>query len=196
MIAGLIGRFKPLHNGAFYVMKYSVNNYDFVRIGVGGSNKPLSIHDPFTPQETKEMIELALKGYDNFSVHLIPDYGHIPKYRDGQMWKKHVLKEMKDVDHFYSGNKYVADLLKDEFKIIDPIKVSNLDVKGSLVRYKLALGEDVSDLVPKPVLDYLKSNNLITRFRENYGEETIKLYKNKNPSELESLAQERLKITK
>ena len=195
MKAGFIGRFKPLHNGATAILLHLVNNYEFVKIAIGSSNMPRSLKNPFTAIESKDMIMAVLKNYNNYSIHLIPDFGHIPKYKDGNKWKETVKKELEDVDYIYTGNEYVKNLLENDFKIKNPLKISKINVKGSLVRYKMAKNENISQLVPKEALLYLQENNLIKLFREKYGADTIIQFENKDPKKLESLEEEKKKIT-
>lgn len=85
---GVIGRFKPLHNGAAVLLESLCEKSDHVLIGIGSSNK-YNIRNPFTSDETKDMIELFLKEkFTNYEIIKIPDFAHIPGCENGQQWRK------------------------------------------------------------------------------------------------------------
>ena len=56
---GLVGRFKPLHIGGFNLLDEACKKSDYVIIGIGSVNKYNS-RNPFTPVETRQMIQRAL----------------------------------------------------------------------------------------------------------------------------------------
>jgi nicotinamide-nucleotide adenylyltransferase len=174
---GLIGRFKPLHNGAYIMLEEACKRADEVRIGIGSSN----IHDlrnPFTAEESHDMIDLVLSPrFSNYKVIYVPDFAQIPKYRNGKKWKNYIIKEFDGLDYFISSNPYVIELLKDSYSIlpafdfIPPKKRTCL--KATLVRLEMAQFRDWETMVPDPVVKYLKENKIVDRFREEFGLQTI-----------------------
>ena len=104
---GFIGRFKPLHNGAVAALDELCGRADVVKIGIGSSNK-YNARNPFSSTETKEMINAVLHpGYTNYELIDIPDFAHIPQYKDGGKWKKYVLDHFGSLDYFVTANPYV-----------------------------------------------------------------------------------------
>lgn len=175
---GAIGRFKPFHLGAYAMLEAMCESAEHVVIGIGSSNKYNS-RNPFTTQETKEMIDAALfQKFSNYSFVEIPDFAHIPEYKDGKRWVEEILSNYGDLDGFVSGDNYVVDLLKEHYRMIHPSEMIPKEewiyVRGSIVRAEMAKGSDSwKAFVPTEVADYLIKNGLVDRFRKEFGLETI-----------------------
>ena len=173
---GVIGRFKPLHNSAYTMLEKICEQADKVIIGIGSSNK-YNVRNPFTVKETKDMIDLALTKFSNYEIIQVPDFAHIPEYRDGQKWKEHIVNHFGSLDYFITGNEYVGELLKYDYNILHPgdlIPVREWSrLRGTEVRIRMAMGEDWRLLVPNPVEKYIDENNLVKRFRTEFGLETL-----------------------
>ncbi|MFH1917242.1 MAG: hypothetical protein ABIJ21_08335 [Nanoarchaeota archaeon] len=182
---GVIGRWKPLHNGAAAMLESICSQAEHVLVGIGSSNTNGTVQkynrrNPFTPRETKDMIDLLLQPrFTNYETLFIPDYGHQPECRDGQKWREHVVSAYGSLDHFITSNPYVATLLKDDYDIIHPGTIVPRSLwtrlRATEVRIAMAKGEGWRELVPGPVAAYLKTNHLVKRFREEFGLETIML---------------------
>lgn len=174
---GVIGRFKPLHNGGALMLETVCQNSENVLIGLGSSNK-YNLRNPFTAEESQGMIDAFLKQrFSNYSFVKVPDFGHIPEYSDGQKWRS-VVKELFGVlDAFVSGNDYVAELLKNDYKIMIPItyipKEKHTFVRATKVRIEMARGDEWKKLVPKETVHYLEENGLVERFRKEFGLQTL-----------------------
>lgn len=174
---GLIGRFKPLHNGAAVMLEAACEQADSVVIGVGSSNK-YNARNPFTAEESKEMITRYLSPkFKNYEVVAIPDFAHMPEFHNGDRWKQYVVEHFGSLDHFISGNEYVAGLLKDSYDIIPSYTIvpqeKRVNLKAAQVRYEMATYGNWQALVPEKVAMYLQENNIVDRFRKEFGLETI-----------------------
>ena len=181
---GTIARFKPLHMGAQLMLETICSQAGEVIIGIGSSNK-YDVRNPFTAEETEEMIRRALSGYDNYSVVHVPDFAHLgPEYQDGQAWRKNVLRLFGELNYFIVENGYVKKLLEEDYKIARPSslipKESQIMVSGTMVRVEMAKNGDWKSLVSKEVADYLTEpgkagsyENLVDRFRKEFGLETL-----------------------
>ncbi|MFH0798157.1 MAG: hypothetical protein V1906_01970 [Candidatus Woesearchaeota archaeon] len=174
---GLIGRFKPLHIGGELMLKAVCGNAEKVVIGIGSCNK-YNMRNPFTPEETKDMIEAVLAPcYSNYSVVFIPDFAHMPEYADGQRWKQEIVGKFGKLEVFVSGNDYVSDLLKDDYCIIKPTELiapeDHVFMKSTMVRIAMAKGEDYRSMVPAQVSEYMERNGLVERFRKEFGLQTL-----------------------
>jgi nicotinamide-nucleotide adenylyltransferase len=175
---GVVGRFKPFHNGGMAFLESLCQNVEHVVIGLGSSNRELNSRNPFTVEESRAMIECALSDYDNYSFINVPDFAHLKKeYRDGQKWREYVRDNFGCLDYFVTGNDYVAGLLKEDYEIMHPTKFIPSDrqiyLKGSIVRMEIARNENWERLVPEKVADFMKANGLDKRFRKDYGLEVI-----------------------
>jgi 8-oxo-dGTP diphosphatase len=193
---GLVGRFKPFHNGAMAFLESLCQNVEHVVIGLGSSNKELSYRNPFTAQESKEMINLALKDYNNYSFIEVPDFAHLKEeYRDGQKWKNYVTQNFGCLDYFVSGNGQVSELLKEDYTMMHPIKFipkeKQVNLKAAMVRMEMARNGKWDQLVPDAVSEYIKANKLDTRFRKKFGLETIAELSKQDYWKNESIDEER-----
>ncbi|HLD97063.1 MAG TPA: hypothetical protein VI934_01840, partial [Candidatus Nanoarchaeia archaeon] len=146
-------------------------------IGIGSSNK-YDFRNPFTAEETIEMLGLHLsKQFSNYSFLCIPDFGHIPQFRDGSKWVGEVAKAFGKLDAFVTGNEYVANLLEGHYAVIagqDIIPKEKWAMMcGTMVRTAMAQGTDLRHMMPSSVADYLESKKLVERFRREFGLETL-----------------------
>jgi len=176
-IVGVVGRFKPLHIGAALMLDTLCQKSEYVKIGIGSTNK-YNARNPFTPEETRDMIDLYLKPrFSNYEIFFIPDFAHISGNSDGIPWKNYVLQTYGTLDNFVSGNPYVASLLKSNYNIIHPADVIHISkqfrMSGTMVRMAMATGNDYKQMVPPSVAEYLDKNKLVQRFRNEFGLVTL-----------------------
>ncbi len=202
---GVIGRFKPLHNGGASMLDALCENADRVIIGLGSSNK-YDLRNPFTVEESAGMIQAYLSPrYSNYELIPIPDFGHLPDFRDGEEWSRYARNKLGRLDYFVTGNEYTASLLKSYYRILAPAEVipeeKQVEINSTAVRIVMAKNENYGVLIPTAVSEYLKKKGLIERFVREFGEETINCAKNKNerserldPYKTKNLLEEKLKI--
>ncbi len=175
----LIGRFKPLHAGAYALLAAACEQADRVIIGIGSSNK-YNLRNPFTPDEVAGMIDVALQPrYTNYRLLRIPDFAHLPEYADGKCWASYVGEQFGPLDAFVSGNPFVQNLLRDTYRIIEPGALVPRErwilLRATEVRRAIAQMVPWEHLVPVPVADYLKKNGLVYRFQREFGLQTLAL---------------------
>ncbi|HLP79413.1 MAG TPA: hypothetical protein VK158_02160 [Acidobacteriota bacterium] len=175
---GFIGRFKPFHNGAFQLLYHGCKAADSVVIGIGSPNK-YNIHNPFTYEETTQMIDQSLKPFvNNYRFVAIADSGHIPGQESGAQWVQTVREEFTGVDAMVSGNPLVGKLLEPHYTIVKPKDLIGeypaLDsMKATRVRNAMARGDLWIPLVPQLVATYLIQHKIIDRFRAEFAEATL-----------------------
>ena len=174
---GIIGRWKPLHHGGSLLLDHACRLADEVIIGIGSSNK-YNVRNPFTPEETKGMIDAYLsRRHSNYRTIFIPDYGHLPGHSDGKSWKEHVISSFGTLDHFITGNAYVATLLQDNYDIIPPWTLippdEQIPIRATEVRIAMAKGDTWKEFVPDETAAYIENHNLAARFRREFGLETL-----------------------
>ena len=174
---GVIGRWKPFHNGGAAMLESLCEQAGHVVIGIGSCNK-YNRRNPFTAEESQCMIDAYLsRRFSNYSFVYIPDYAHLPEFRDGQKWRGIMAASYDTLDGFVSGNDYVRDLLKDDYRIVHPVEFVPLEkrvrVKGTQVRIEMAKGDAWKPLVPGEVAMYLENDGLVERFRREFGLETL-----------------------
>jgi len=189
--AGAIGRFKPLHLGGAALLETMCEKAEHVLIGIGSSNQ-YNARNPFTAEETRDMIGLVLAGFDNYEVIEVPDLFNEPK------WIEQAKRLYGELDYFVSGNDYVADLLKDHFRVIHPVEIvpaeKQVKVRATEIRYEMAKGGNWEQYVPEKVAEYIKQNGLDERFRREFGLETLAKLADQDYSTAETIAQERAHV--
>lgn len=174
---GVIGRFKPLHNGGALMLEHACNSAEQAIIGIGSCNK-YNIRNPFTAEETKDILEAYLSPrFRNYEIVFVQDYAHIPEYSDGQKWRQETAKKFNGIDAFITGNEWTAELLKQDYKIIHPAELIPeekwVPLRATMVRIAMARGEDWQRYTPEPVAKYIQENRLDKRFRKEFGLETL-----------------------
>src|SRR3989338_795152 len=176
---GVIGRFKPLHSGGALLLESVCNSAEHAIIGIGSYGK-YNLRNPWTAEESAGMINAYLSPRcSNYELRFIEDYGHIPEFSDGQRWRQEILARYGALDGFVSGDDYVAQLLKNDYRMILPNEIILTErwawVRGTLVRAEMAKNNDWKQYVPKEVADYIEQNELVSRFRREFGLETLAL---------------------
>ncbi|HLD07361.1 MAG TPA: adenylyltransferase/cytidyltransferase family protein [Candidatus Nanoarchaeia archaeon] len=174
---GVIGRFRPLHNGGAAMLESICSRAEQVIIGIGSANR-YNARNPFTPLETQAMMESFLSSHHhNYRIIHVPDYGHIPEYRDGSKWKADVARLYGSLDAFVSGNDYARQLLQPVYPVMHPSELvpreHRIFLSGTMVRMAMAQGDGWKGMVPPVVAEYLDSRGLAARFRTEFGLETL-----------------------
>lgn len=167
---GMVARWKPVHRGQAPVLKALCSLAENAFIGVGSSNR-YNIRNPFTFDESAEMIRLVLGGVTNFEVIPVPDLD------DGPRWREMVLGIFGDLDLFVTDNPYVAHLLEGTYRLMRPVHLvsaeERIPLEGTWVRREMARGEAWREMVPPDVADYIVKRGLDARFRREFGLETL-----------------------
>ena len=166
----MIARWKPVHLGQAAVLRAMCNGAGHASIGVGSSNR-YNLRNPFTLEETETMLRLTLDGCSNFEIIPVPDLD------DGPRWRAIVKEMFGDLDAFVTDNPYVANLMKDDYRLMRPVDwlppSEHIRIDGTTVRGMMAKGERWQDWVPERVAQYIQENKLDERFRREFGLETL-----------------------
>jgi bifunctional NMN adenylyltransferase/nudix hydrolase len=89
----VIGRFQPFHQGHKTLLKAAFEVADHVIILCGSAGRPRSQKNPWTVEERKRMIDLALHEYDGrYVVEGIVDYAY-----SNQKWLENVQKTVDQI---------------------------------------------------------------------------------------------------
>jgi len=169
---GMVARWRPPHLGHAAVLRALCEQAGQAFIGVGSSNR-YNARNPFTLDETTDMLRLLLDDDDH--CRLIP----VPDLDDGLRWRKMVLDLFGRLDLFVTNNPYVTHLLGDDYRILRPVDLLPLNeriaVDGTRVRAEMARGDGWQALVPEKIAAYISSRGLDARFRQEFGLETLAL---------------------
>jgi nicotinamide-nucleotide adenylyltransferase len=171
-VVGIIARWQPVHKGHAASLNAICNLAENVLIGIGSSNI-YNFRNPFTAEETADMLHLVLAGRMNYT--LIP----IPDLFDGPRWRVMVKELFGELNLFFTDNPYMAELMKDIYPIAKPVahipENERIAVSGTMVRREMARGTDWQKWVPDKIAKYIQMHKLDQRFRQEFGLETIAL---------------------
>lgn len=169
---GMVARWRPVHLGHAPVLRALCDCAGQALIGVGSSNR-YDYRNPFTLEETLDMLKLVLAGRTNYDLIAVPDLD------DGPRWREMVVGLFGRLDVFVSANPYVASLLAEDYDVIRPVELvpkdEHIALDGSRVRKEMAQGGRWQDLVPPAVADYIMARRLDERFRREFGLQTLAL---------------------
>jgi nicotinamide-nucleotide adenylyltransferase len=163
---GMVARWQPVHRGHGPVLRALCDCASQALIGIGSSNR-YNLRNPFTLEETKDMIRLALADRENYTLIAVPDLD------DGPRWRAMIIDLFGSLDLFVTDNPYVTSLLAADYGIVKPIALvpedERIAVDGTMVRRAMAHGTDWQALVPKEIADYIAAKRLDDRFRREFG---------------------------
>jgi nicotinamide-nucleotide adenylyltransferase len=168
----MVARWRPVHLGHLPVLRALCDRADHAWIGIGSSNR-YNARNPFTLDETQDMLRLALAGRENYTLTPVPDLD------DGPRWRLMALDLFGPLDAFVTANPYVASLLRGDYRIVRPVTLvaeeDRIPIDGAMVRLAMARGEDWQALVPAEIAAYIAAGGLDERFRREFGLETLAL---------------------
>jgi nicotinamide-nucleotide adenylyltransferase len=169
---GMVARWRPVHLGHAPVLRALCDRASRALIGIGSSNR-YDLRNPFTLEETVDMIRLVLDGWDNYALIPVPDLD------DGPRWRHMVTGLFGPLDLFVTANPYVSSLLATDYKIVKPVELvpvhERIAVDGTMVRREMARGDGWRDLVPPEVAHYIVARQLDVRFRREFGLQSLAL---------------------
>ena len=167
---GMIARWRPVHRGHASVLCALCDRADEALIGIGSANR-YNARNPFTLDETRQMIQLVLADRENYQLIPVPDLD------DGPRWREMVIALFGHLDLFVTDNPYVENLLAKDYRLIKPVDLIPADervaIDGMMVRREMARGNDWRELVPDPIAEFITAQGLDTRFRREFGLETL-----------------------
>ncbi len=170
LLVGVIGRFRPVHLGHQALLGALCRMAGRVRIGIGSANR-YGRRNPFTAEETREMIDAVLAG-TAYEVVPLDDFGHRPEHADGARWRQQVVEAFAGCAWIVSGNPYVAGLLAPCFRVLHPIEVlapeERIAISSSRVRQAMAAGAPWRQHVPAAVARCLEERGLVARLRREF----------------------------
>jgi len=154
------------------VLEALLERAEEVVIGIGSSNR-YDLHNPFTLEETADMIRRVLGESGRYSLIPVPDLGNGPR------WREMVTGLLGPLDLFVTANAYVRDLLQDTWPITHPVRLvppeRRIALDGTAVRKAMARGDGWRALVPPAVAELIDERGLAERFRREFGLATLAL---------------------
>ncbi len=166
MIALIIGRFQPFHNGHLQVVKEILDNDDIdeLVIGIGSSQYDHEKDNPFSFDERKDMISLSLEkeGIYNYSLIPISDIHNYP------IWVEHVRKHVPNYDVVYTRSQLTKRLFEEAGdRVVETDLYDRKEYSGSEIRRRIVAGEKWQKLVPEGTLLVIERIDGATRVIES-----------------------------
>ena len=159
----LIGRFQPLHKGHVNAIEFARNNSERLFVIVGSAEKSNQERNPFSFEERKKMISLALKGkklHDNISIVPINDA------RNHTEWIKSIKNTIGEYNLIFTNDELTEKLFKEEgAEVLNvPLQDRN-ELSATEVRKRLELDKEWESLVTPEIARYLKEINAVERMK-------------------------------
>jgi nicotinamide-nucleotide adenylyltransferase len=156
-----IGRFQPFHLGHRFVLDHC--RTELVHIGVGSSQYDHVLDNPFTFDERKTMITLALT--DDFDIKY--DIFPVPDIHDPPRWVNYVSMIIPPFDEVLTNNQFTSDLFEEQgYMVYCPGLQKRVDYSGKKIRRLMINNEPWEHLVPKKVASYLHKIDAEDRLQE------------------------------
>ncbi|HDQ70863.1 MAG TPA: hypothetical protein ENN19_02070 [Chloroflexi bacterium] len=163
---GMVARWQPVHRGHAAILRALCACAAQAMIGIGSANRH-DARNPFSLEETSDMIRLVLDEHENYTLVPVPDLD------DGPRWRAMLVDLLGPLDLFVTDNAYVASLLAGDYRIARPIELvpteARVAVDGTMVRREMAKGDGWRELVPQTIGDYIADGQLDERFRHEFG---------------------------
>ncbi|MGC9152548.1 MAG: nicotinamide-nucleotide adenylyltransferase [Vulcanisaeta sp.] len=160
-----IGRFQPPHWGHVWAIRDILREVDEVVIIIGSAQFNYIIKDPFTVGERIWMLREALRegGVDLSRVIIIP----IPNIENNAAWFGHLKSYTPPFQVAYTGNPFVAMLLKEAgIEVRQQPMYDRSKYNSTRIRELMIKGDpEWEDLVPKSVVKIIKEVNGVERLR-------------------------------
>ena len=159
----LIGRFQPLHKGHVNAIEFARDNSERLFVIVGSAEKSNQERNPFSFEERKRMIGLALKGkklQDNISIVPINDA------RNHTEWIESIKNTIGEYNLIFTNDELTERLFKKEEKeVINVPLIERKVLSATEVRNRLELDKEWKSLVIPEIADYLTEINAVERMR-------------------------------
>ena len=162
-----IGRFQPFHNAHLTDVKKILKECDEITIAIGSSQEKNTLENPFSYNERKRMIELALKNnkIKKYKIYSVPDL-----YND-KKWVGYIRKNLPSYEFVYSGNPWTLRCFK---KHDSKVKKINLikGVSSTAIRNMMIKNKNWKKMVPKEIAEYIKKIDGVKRIKrivKNYS---------------------------
>lgn len=161
-----IGRFQPIHDGHIYIMKEYEKNH-FIKIGLGSPDKNRTFKNPFTKEERKEMIRLALEENNITNYQII----ELEDTQTDKEWVKEVEEKASPFHIIVTGNDHVKECFPN--KEIDYFKEDEeryQNIKAENIREQWATQPSQENL-PQSVYKYLlkiDAHNILKQLKNSF----------------------------
>lgn len=183
------GTFDPIHLGHLKVAEEVAKSYQLDSVIFVPAGEPWQKPTNTLASHRLEMTKLAIAGNPGFQLSMVDLERSGPTYTVDTLSDLHIqfpdaqlffitgadslesINTWKNADslwgqaHFIGVNRpgHVLKVPKSPPGAVSLLEISALPVSSSEIRAKVMVGEPIDDLVPKPVIEYIKKNDLYQR---------------------------------
>lgn len=164
MRALIIGRFQPFHKGHLELVRQILGECDEIVIALASAQFNYLEKDPFTAGERIWMIHEALR---EASIDLARCYiAAVVNDENNARWAGHLRSFLPPFEVVYTGNEYVAMLMKDAGVESRDVKFHDRDKYNATAIRRLMLGGGKwEELVPGSIARIIESVQGVKRMR-------------------------------
>ena len=159
----LVGRFQPVHIGHVQAIEFALENSNKLFIVVGSAEKSNQKRNPFTFEERKKMIELAINEkelQDNISIIPINDANNHTE------WIASIKNTVGEYNLIFTNDELTEKLFKkNETKVINVPLLDRNILSATEVRKRLELDKEWESLVTPEIAQYLTEINAVERMK-------------------------------
>ncbi len=162
--AVIIGRFQPFHDGHMQLVKHILHEHDELIIVVASAQFNYLLKDPFTAGERVWMIHEALRdeGIPLDRCYILA----IPNDENNARWYAHLKSYTPRFDVVYTGNRYVAMLLRREgIEVREPLLFNREEYNATRIRALMLEGKEWRHLVPKAIARIIDAIDGVNRLK-------------------------------
>jgi len=159
----LVGRFQPVHRGHVQAIEFALENSNKLFVVVGSAEKSNQKRNPFTFEERKKMIELAINEkelQDNISIIPINDANNHTE------WIASIKNTIGEYNIIFTNDELTEKLFKkEETKVINVPLLDRNILSATEVRKRLELDKEWKSLVIPEIANYLTEINAVERMK-------------------------------
>ena len=159
----LVGRFQPVHIGHVQAIEFALENSNKLFVVVGSAEKSNQKRNPFTFEERKKMIELAINEkelQDNISIIPINDANNDTE------WIESIKNTVGEYNLIFTNDELTEKLFKkNETKVINVPLLDRNILSATEVRKRLELDKECKSLVIPEIANYLTEINAVERMK-------------------------------
>jgi len=159
MIGLYMGRFQPFHKGHLHLIKEALKEVKKLIIVVAVPLRKTE-KDPFSAEERKKMVELALKEEGLLNKVVIYTLSDIPSDSE---YVGHVRLHVPGFNVVFVGDNSLNQKLFSEAKFTVKTCARYKGINSTDIRQMMRTRKGWEGMVPKSVADYIKKNNLVKK---------------------------------
>ncbi|MFX0212235.1 MAG: nicotinamide-nucleotide adenylyltransferase [Candidatus Hodarchaeota archaeon] len=159
-----VGRFNPFHLGHLKVVEHVLEQEDELIIAIGSTQQSHTATNPFTAGERVLMIHETMKEaeipLDRLFIVTIPDI-----FRNS-VWVSHLRSYCPPFTCVYTNSSLIKRLFMEAGVEVKTTGIYNRKIlKGANIRKLMIKGDEWHQMVPKAVLDVIRSIDGLNRLK-------------------------------